>query len=77
MQVQILNVKHRSGVKEGKLWTLSSVHVKTDKDDIVELSVWKKIEVPVGSRCELLFEGRYSYKTKQFFGVVVDLVPVL
>ena len=33
MQVEVLNVKHRNGVKDGKDWHLSSVHVKTDKGD--------------------------------------------
>ena len=74
MQVEVLNVKHRNGVKDGKGWHLSSVHVKTDKGDIVEIPVWKKLDVQPGSLVTLVFEGRYSYKTKQFFGVVSDLV---
>ena len=74
MQVEVLNVKHRNGVKDGKEWNLSSVHVKTDKGDIVEIPVWKKLDVHPGSLVTLVFEGRYSYKTKQFFGVVSDLV---
>lgn len=74
MKVEVLNVNYRNGVKDGKEWHLSSVHVKTDKGDIVEIPVWKKLDVKPGSLVSLVFEGRYSYKTRQFFGVVSDLV---
>lgn len=75
MNVEIVNVAHRSGVKEGKSWDLTTVHVKTDKQEIVEVKVWKKLSsLQVGSMAKLVFEGRYSYKTKQFFGVVSDIV---
>lgn len=74
MKVEIINVSVKSGEKDGKSWVLSNVHIKTDKGDIVELQIWKAVTVPVGSIATLVFEGRYNYKTRQFFGVPSDLV---
>jgi hypothetical protein len=73
MLVEIMNVNHRYGMKDGKRWDLTSVHVKTDKNDVVEVKVWKELpQLKAGMMASIVFEGKYSYKTKQFFGVVTD-----
>lgn len=73
MQVEVVNVSHRSGTKEGKAWSLSTVHVRTPLGDLVEVKFWKHVDVKVGDVRNIVFEGRYSYKTKSIFGVAVDL----
>lgn len=72
MLVEIINVAHRSGLKDGKKWDLSTVHVRTMQNEIVEIKVWLALDPKLkpGVHANIIFEGKYSFKTKQFYGQV-------